>query len=55
MLVLLLFVLVEWLDGLFDDDWDGMVFVNEVIDVLFMLCFLVKDGMIYEEIVELDV
>lgn len=49
-----LFALVEWLDGPFDDDWDGMVFANEVIDALPTPRFLAKDGMIYEETVELD-
>ncbi|WP_313274149.1 SAM-dependent methyltransferase [Stenotrophomonas sp.] len=49
-----LFALVEWLDGPFDDDWDGMVFANEVIDALPTPRFLSKDGMIYEETVELD-
>lgn len=48
------FALVEWLDGPFDDDWDGMVFANEVIDALPTPRFLVRDGMVYEETVELD-
>ncbi|WP_228885376.1 class I SAM-dependent methyltransferase [Stenotrophomonas rhizophila] len=49
-----LFALVEWLDGPFDDDWDGMVFANEVIDALPTPRFLARDGMVYEETVELD-
>lgn len=48
------FALVEWLDRPFDDDWDGMVFANEVIDALPTPRFLAKDGMIHEETVELD-
>ncbi|KAF1014822.1 MAG: hypothetical protein GAK31_02309 [Stenotrophomonas maltophilia] len=46
--------LVEWLDRPFDDDWDGVVFANEVIDALPNPRFLVKDGEILEETVELD-
>lgn len=49
-----LFALVEWLDGPFDDDWDGVVFANEVIDALPTPRFLARDGMVYEETVELD-
>ncbi len=49
-----LFALVEWLDGPFEDDWDGMVFANEVIDALPTPRFLARDGMVYEETVELD-
>jgi len=48
------FALVEWLNGPFDDDWDGMVFANEVIDALPTPRFLARDGMVYEETVELD-
>jgi SAM-dependent MidA family methyltransferase len=48
------FAVVEWLDGPFDDDWDGMVFANEVIDALPTPRFLARDGMVYEETVELD-
>ncbi|MCS4235700.1 class I SAM-dependent methyltransferase [Stenotrophomonas rhizophila] len=48
------FELVEWLDGPFDDDWDGIVFANEVIDALPTPRFLARDGMVYEETVELD-
>ena len=48
------FALVEWLDRPFDDDWDGMVFANEVIDALPTPRFLAKDGMVHEETVELD-
>ncbi len=48
------FALVEWLDRPFDDDWDGVVFANEVIDALPTPRFLAKDGMVHEETVELD-
>ncbi len=48
------FDLVEWLDGPFEDDWDGIVFANEVIDALPTPRFLARDGMVYEETVELD-
>ncbi len=48
------FALVEWLNGPFDDDWDGMVFANEVIDALPTPRFLAREGMVYEETVELD-
>lgn len=49
-----LVVCVEWIDCLFEEDWEGVVFVNEVIDVLLILCFLIWDGEVYEEIVEFD-
>src|SRR5690606_17595366 len=45
---------VEWLDRPFEDDWEGVVFANEVIDALPTSRFLVKDGEVYEETVELD-
>jgi len=45
---------VEWLDRPFDDDWEGVVFANEVIDALPTPRFLIKDGEVYEETVELD-
>lgn len=48
------FALVEWLDRPFEDDWDGLVFANEVIDALPTPRFLVNEGEIYEETVELD-
>ncbi|WMJ70500.1 SAM-dependent methyltransferase [Stenotrophomonas sp. 24(2023)] len=46
--------IVEWLDRPFDDDWEGVVFANEVIDALPTPRFLVKDGEVYEETVALD-
>ncbi|PZU29117.1 SAM-dependent methyltransferase [uncultured Stenotrophomonas sp.] len=48
------FALVEWLDRPFDDDWDGVLFANEVIDALPTPRFLADEGEIYEETVELD-
>lgn len=48
------FDLVEWVDGPFPDDWDGVLFANEVIDALPTPRFLVRDGEVYEETVALD-
>lgn len=48
------FALVEWLDRPFDDDWDGVLFANEVIDALPTSRFVANEGEIYEETVELD-
>ncbi|HVJ36697.1 MAG TPA: class I SAM-dependent methyltransferase [Stenotrophomonas sp.] len=47
------FDLVEWVDGPFPDDWDGVLFANEVIDALPTPRFLMRDGQIYEEMVSL--
>ena len=44
-----LYDLVEWLDGPFDDDWDGVVFANEVIDALPTPRFALQDGQVHEE------
>ena len=49
-----LFARVEWLDRPFDDEWDGVLFANEVIDALPTLRFLINEGEVYEETVELD-
>ena len=43
------FARVEWLDGPFDDDWDGVLFANEVIDALPTPRFALRDGEVYEE------
>ncbi|WP_228482014.1 SAM-dependent methyltransferase [Lysobacter sp. H21R4] len=43
------FDLVDWLDGPFDDDWDGVVFANEVIDALPTPRFVLQDGQVHEE------
>ncbi|MCW4455580.1 SAM-dependent methyltransferase [Flavobacterium sp. MXW15] len=48
------FALVEWLDRPFADEWDGVLFANEVIDALPTPRFLCRDGQVYEETVELD-
>ena len=44
-----LFALVDGLDGPFDDDWDGVLFANEVIDALPTPRFAMRDGEVYEE------
>jgi len=49
-----LFARVEWLDRPFDDEWDGVLFANEVIDALPTPRFFIKDGEVFEETVELD-
>lgn len=48
------FALVEWLDGPFDDDWEGVLFANEVLDALPTPRFLSREGRVYEETVTLD-
>jgi len=48
------FDLVEWLDGPFPDDWDGVVFANEVIDALPTPRFTLRDGEVLEETVRVD-
>ncbi|WP_042837533.1 SAM-dependent methyltransferase, partial [Xanthomonas citri] len=48
------FDLVEWLDAPFPDDWDGVLFANEVIDALPTPRFALRDGQVYEETVVLD-
>lgn len=45
---------VEWLDRPFDDDWEGVVFANEVIDALPTPRFVIQAGEVYEETVALD-
>lgn len=49
-----LFALVEWPDGPFDDDWDGVVFANEVIDALPTSRFAIVDGEVHEEHVAVE-
>lgn len=44
-----IFDLVEWLDGPFDDEWDGVVFANEVIDALPTPRFALHEGQVHEE------
>jgi len=48
------FDLVEWIDGPFPDDWDGVLFANEVIDALPTPRFTVREGEVFEETVTLD-
>lgn len=48
------FDLVRWLDGLFEDEWDGVLFANEVIDALPTPRFCVRGGDVFEEYVALD-
>ena len=45
---------VGWIDRPFEEDWEGVVFANEVIDALPTPRFLIRDGEVYEETVELD-
>lgn len=45
---------VEWLDRPFEDDWEGIVFANEVIDALPTPRFVIQDGEVFEETVALD-
>jgi len=45
---------VDWVDRPFDEAWEGVVFANEVIDALPTPRFLIRDGEVYEETVELD-
>lgn len=42
---------VEWLDRPFEDDWDGIVFANEVIDALPTPRFVIQDGQVHEQTV----
>lgn len=43
-----------WLDGPLEEEWDGVIFANEVIDALPTTRFTARDGEIYEEYVILD-
>ncbi|HEY5802974.1 MAG TPA: SAM-dependent methyltransferase [Lysobacter sp.] len=49
-----LFELVEWLDAPFADDWDGVLFANEVIDALPTPRFAMEAGEVYEEHVAVE-
>jgi SAM-dependent MidA family methyltransferase len=40
---------VEWLNGPLPDEWDGVLFANEVIDALPTPRFAIRDGEVYEE------
>ena len=48
------FAKVEWLDGPMPDEWNGVLFANEVLDALPTPRFAVQGGEIYEEYVTLD-
>ena len=48
------FELVEWLDGPPQEDWEGVLFANEVIDALPTPRFTLRDGEVFEEHVALD-
>lgn len=45
---------VHWLDGPPEDDWQGVLFANEVIDALPATRFTLRDGEVFEEHVTLD-
>lgn len=45
---------VEWLDGPMPDDWNGVLFANEVIDALPTPRFSIQGGEVFEEHVALD-
>ena len=45
---------VEWLDRPFEDEWDGVLFANEVVDALPTPRFAVRGGEVFEEYVALD-
>ena len=45
---------VEWLDGPMPDDWNGVLFANEVVDALPTPRFTIRDGEVFEEHVALD-
>ena len=45
---------VEWLDAPMPDDWNGVLFANEVLDALPTPRFSIRDGEVFEEHVALD-
>ena len=45
---------VEWLDRPMDDDWNGVLFANEVVDALPTPRFSIRNGNVFEEHVALD-
>ncbi len=45
----LLFDLVEWIDGPFESDWNGVLFANEVLDALPTPRFALREGEVFEE------
>jgi len=48
------FARVDWLDGPMPDDWNGVLFANEVLDALPTPRFAVQGGEIFEEHVAID-
>lgn len=46
-----LFERVAWIDGPMPDDWEGVLFANEVIDALPTPRFVIGEGEVYEEYV----
>lgn len=50
----ILFELVEWLDGPLPQEWNGVLFANEVIDALPTPRFAIRDGEVYEEYVTVE-
>lgn len=49
-----LFARVEWLDGPLPQDWQGVLFANEVLDALPTPRFAIRDGEVWEEFVVVD-
>ncbi|HET6552163.1 MAG TPA: SAM-dependent methyltransferase [Dyella sp.] len=49
-----IFARVQWLDRPPEQDWQGVLFANEVIDALPTTRFALRDGEVYEEYVALD-
>ncbi|MCR6663899.1 MAG: SAM-dependent methyltransferase [Luteimonas sp.] len=45
---------VQWLDGPMSDDWNGVLFANEVVDALPTPRFAIRDGEVFEEYVAID-
>ena len=50
----MLFELVEWLNGPLPEEWNGVLFANEVIDALPTPRFAIRDGEVYEEYVTVE-
>ena len=44
---------VVWLDGPINEEWEGIVFANEVIDALPTPRFAIVDGQVHEEVVRI--
>src|SRR5690606_37401551 len=49
----LVFECVKWLDGPLQEEWNGVLFANEVIDALPTVRFTLRDGEVFEEHVAL--